>query len=120
MKKVNHYASGMNKAKYYYDQGARTMQRATNIRNALPQADKPEWIQYKMHEALELEKIAIRDKGRALQIMQDFPVEYNYGWDNDVSPEILAEYFKNPLVKLPPEEVFRKVPPEEKKEPEVV
>ena len=118
MKKMNHYASGMNKAKYYEHKGERTYSRAGNIREILPEADKPEWIQYKMHEALELEKLAIRDKGRALQIYQDFPVEYNYGWDNDVTLKELARFFNNPLINLPPEEVFKKVPKEEKKKPE--
>ncbi len=118
MKKMNHYASGMNKAKYYERKGERTMARANAIREILEEADKPEWIQYKMHEAFELEKLAIRDKGRALQIYQNFPVEYNYGWDNDVSPEELARFFNNPIINLPPEEVFKRIPPQEKKEPE--
>jgi tetratricopeptide (TPR) repeat protein len=118
MKKMNHYASGMNKAKYYENKGERTKARADNIRQLLLDADKPEWIQYKMHEAFQLEKLAIRDKGRALQIYQDFPVEYNYGWDDDVTPEELAKFFNNPLVKLPPEVVFKVKPSEVKKEPE--
>jgi tetratricopeptide (TPR) repeat protein len=118
MKKMNHYASGMNKAKYYEYKGERTLSRANNIREIILEADKPEWIQYKMHEAFELEKLAIRDKGRAIQIYQDFPVEYNYGWDNDVTPEELAKFFNNPVVNLPPEEVFKRVPPDKKKEPE--
>ena len=106
---MNHYASGMNKAKYYEHKGERTMARANAIRDILKDADKPEWIQYKMHEAFELEKLAIRDKGRALQIYQDFPVEYNYGWDNDVTAEELARFFNNPVINLPPEEVFTEV-----------
>jgi hypothetical protein len=118
MRKMNHYASGMNKAKYYERKGETTYKRANSIREILFEADKPEWMQYKMHEALELEKLSIRDKGRALQIYQDFPVEYNYGWDNDVSAEELKKFFKNPIVNLPPEQVFKKVPPEEKKQPE--
>ncbi len=118
MKKMNHYASGMNKAKYYEHKGERTIARANSIRLVLLEADKPEWVQYKMHEAFELEKLAIRDKGRALQIYQDFPVEYYYGWENDVTPEEVAKFFNNPVINLPPEEVFKRVPPEEKKEPE--
>ena len=110
MKKMNHYASGMNKAKYYEHKGERTKARADNIRELLLEADKPEWIQYKMHEAFQLEKLAIRDKGRALQIYQDFPVEYNYGWDDDVTPEELAVFFNNPIIKLPPEVVFKNIP----------
>ncbi|MBN1949557.1 MAG: hypothetical protein JW801_00035 [Bacteroidales bacterium] len=118
MKKMNHYASGMNKAKYYERKGEQTISRANSIRDVLLEADKPEWIQYKMHEALQLEKLAIRDKGRALQIYQDFPVEYNYGWEDDVSMKELEKFFKNPLVKLPPEDAFKKALPEERKEPE--
>lgn len=118
MKKMNHYASGMNKAKYYERKGESSIRRANNIRNLLEEADKPEWIQYKMHEALELEKLAIRDKGRALQIYQDFPVEYNYGWDDDVTDEELKKFFNNPIVNLPPEDVFKKKKPEEVKPPE--
>ncbi|RPJ78916.1 MAG: hypothetical protein EHM20_02745 [Alphaproteobacteria bacterium] len=118
MKKMNHYASGMNKAKYYEYKGERTIARSNSIRDILLEADKPEWIQYKMHEAFELEKLAIRDKGRALQIYQDFPVEYNYGWNNDVTPEELTKFFNNPVVNLPPEEVFKKLPPDQQKLPE--
>ena len=118
MKKMNHYASGLHKAIYYERKGESSIRRANSIREILLEADKPEWIQYKMHEALELEKLAIRDKGRALQIYQDFPVEYNYGWENDVTHEELARFFNDPVVNLPPEEVFKKVPPDQKKEPE--
>jgi hypothetical protein len=118
MRKMNHYAAGMNKAKYYEQKAESTMKRAENIRELLLEADKPEWMQYKMHEALVLEKLAIRDKGRALQIYEDFPVEYNYAWDNDVTPDELAKFYNNPVVNLPPEEVFKKNPKDEQKEPE--
>lgn len=112
MRKMNHYASGMNKAKYYEIKGESTLEKSIRIRNVIHEANKAEWIQYKMHEALELEKLAIRDVGRALQVYQDFPVEYNYGWDNDVTPEQLAKFFDNPSVKLPPEDAFTKKPVE--------
>ncbi|MBN1598056.1 MAG: hypothetical protein JW894_07160 [Bacteroidales bacterium] len=110
MRKMNHYASGLNKAKYYERKAEQTIRRSNRIREFLLEADKPEWIQYKMHEALELEKKAIRNKGRALQIYQDFPVEYNYGWDDDVSDEELARFFNDPSVKLPPDDIFKKKP----------
>jgi len=118
MKKMNHYAAGLSKAKYYELKGERNLRRATSIREFLLEADKPEWIQYKMHEAFQLEKLAVRNKGRALQIYQDFPVEYNYGWENDVTPEELAKFFKNPLIKLPPEDIFKRKPVEEREIPE--
>jgi hypothetical protein len=110
MRKIQHYASGINKAKYYAQKGQKTMDKALRIREIVQEADKPEWIQYKMHEAVELEKLAIRDRGRALNIFQDFPVEYDYQWDDDVSTEILEEFFKNPIVNVPPDEVFKKKP----------
>jgi hypothetical protein len=110
MRKIQHYASGVNKAKYYEQKGEKTLYKALSIREIIQVADKPEWIQYKMHEAIELEKLAIRDKGRALNIYQDFPVEYDYHWADDVSTEILAEYFKNPIINVPPDEVFKKKP----------
>lgn len=108
MRKIQHYASGVNKAKYYEQKGEKTMNKALRIREIVQEADKPEWIQYKMHEAIELEKLAIRDWGRALNIFQDFPVEYDYHWDDDVSTEILEEFYKNPIVNVPPDEVFKK------------
>jgi len=110
MKKIQHYASGVNKAKYYEQKGERTINKSLSIREIILVADKPEWIQYKMHEALELEKLAIRDKGRALNIYQDFPIEYDYQWQDDISAEVLAEYYKNPIVNVPPDEVFKKKP----------
>jgi hypothetical protein len=121
-RKIQHYASGINKAKYYEQKGEKTYNKSLNIREIILIADKPEWIQYKMHEALELEKLAIRDKGRALNIYQDFPVEYDYGWNDDVTKEQLDEIFKNPIVNLPSEEIFKKkpLPVEVPKEEEVI
>lgn len=110
MKKDQQFAAGMNKATYYRQTSKKTKEKADRIRDLLLQADKPEWIQYKMNEAFQLEKLAIRDIGRALQIYQDFPVEYNYGWDDDISDEQLAKIFKNPIVNLPPEDVFKAKP----------
>jgi hypothetical protein len=109
-KKLQHYASGINKAKYYEQKGEKTHNKSLMIREVILIADKPEWIQYKMHEAFELEKLAIRDKGRALNIYQDFPVEYDYRWNDDVTAEQLADIFKNPIVNIPTEDVFKKKP----------
>lgn len=106
MKKMQHYAAGMQKAKYYEQRAERTLEKSVAIREVVLIADKPGWIQYKMAEALELEKMAIRDKGRALQIMQDFPVEYNYGWENDVTAEEVARAFKDPAINRPPDDLF--------------
>jgi hypothetical protein len=120
MRKMNHYAAGMNKAKYYEQKGEKTLEKSLRIREIILEADKPEWIQYKMHEAIELEKLAIRDKGRALQIYQDFPVEYNYGWDDDVTAEELAKIFNNPIVNVPPEKLFTNRVVIDEKEPPII
>jgi hypothetical protein len=109
-RKLEHYASGINKAKYYEQKGEETHNKSLKIREIILIADKPEWIQYKMHEALELEKLAIRDKGRALNIYQDFPVEYDYEWNDDITADQLAKIYKNPIVNIPSEEVFKKKP----------
>jgi hypothetical protein len=121
-KKLQHYASGINKAKYYEQKGEKNHDKSLKIREIILIADKPEWIQYKMHEALELEKLAIRDKGRALNIYQDFPVEYDYRWEDDVTSEQLAKIYKNPIVNVPSDEVFKKktVPLDKPKEEAVV
>ena len=68
--------------------------------------EKADLIQYKMAEALELEKLSIRDRGRALQIYQDFPVEYDYAWEDDVTSEQVDAAFKDPAISRPPEDLF--------------
>jgi hypothetical protein len=105
-KKANHHAAGMQKAKYYERMAVKNMNMALLLREGIVEGDRIDWVEYKMEEALELEKLAIRDQGRALQIYQDFPVEYNYGWEDDVTPEEVAEAFKNPVVNKPPEELY--------------
>lgn len=114
MKKMNHYAAGINKAKYYEMKANTNIKYANSIRDIILEADKSVWIQYKMAEALELEKLAIRDRGRALQIYQDFPVEYNYGWDDDVTPEQVEKAFGDHIVNRPPENLFVQKPKEKK------
>ena len=106
MKKMNHYASGLKKAKFYEIKGKQHLERAGNIHDIVIIADKPGWIQYKMSESIEYQKLAVRDKGRALQIMQDFPVEYNYNWENDVTQEEVDALLGDKAVKRPPEDLF--------------
>lgn len=113
MKEMHHYSSGLLKAKYYEIRAGKGMDRADNIREIVALADKPGWMQYKMSEALELEKLAIRDKGRALNIMQDFPVEYDYGWENDVTPEEVEAALGDPVINRPPDDLFVQKPVEE-------
>jgi hypothetical protein len=105
-RKMNHYAAGVNKARLYERKGSKAYERALSIRDLLLMMEKPDLIQYKMAEALELEKLSIRDRGRALQIYQDFPVEYNYGWEDDVTPEQVEAAFQDAAISRPPEDLF--------------
>jgi hypothetical protein len=106
MNKLEHTATGVNKAKYYERKGAKAYDKALATRDLIMMLEKHDLIEYKMAEALELEKLAIRDRGRAVQIFQDFPVEYNYGWDDDVTPEEVEAAYKDPAVSRPPDDLF--------------
>ncbi len=110
MNKQYSYASGLNKAKFYDRKASKAYDRALSIRDLILMFEKPELVQYKMAEALELEKLSIRDRGRALQIYQDFPVEYNYGWDDDVTPSQVEAAFKDPAISKPPDDLFVQKP----------
>ena len=110
MKTMHHYSSGLLKAKFYEIRSEKGMSRAASIREIVDLADKPGWLQYKMSEAIELEKLAIRDKGRALNIMQDFPVEYDYGWENDVTLDEVEAALGDPAINRPPDDLFVQKP----------
>jgi hypothetical protein len=105
-RKINHYAAGVNKAKFYERKAEKAYERALSIRDLLAQMEKWDLIQYKMAEALELEKLSIRDRGRSLQIYQDFPVEYDYAWEDDVSQEQVDAAFKDPAISRPQDDLF--------------
>lgn len=105
-KKINHYAAGVNKAKFYEKKGSKAYDRALSIRDLVQMMEKADLIQYKMAEALELEKLSIRDRSRSLQIYQDFPVEYDYGWPDDVTEEEVNAAFKDPAISRPPDDLF--------------
>jgi hypothetical protein len=104
--KQNKYAFGVNKARFYERKSSKAHERALNIRDILMMMEKFDLIQYKMAEALELEKLSVRDRGRALQIYQDFPVEYDYGWEDDVTEDQVNAAFKDPAISRPPEDLF--------------
>jgi hypothetical protein len=106
MNKSNHYAAGMQKAKYYESKALRGLNRALLKRDIAAEADRFEAALYQIGEAFELEKLAIRDQGRAVQIYQDFPVEYNYGWEDDVTLEEVLAMNRNPVIKEPPQDIF--------------
>jgi len=117
MKKVQHFAAGVEKGKYYESQARKHLLMAEQRRDQALWTDRFEYARLKIREANELEKEAINDQGRALQIYSDYPVEYNYEWENDVTLEEIYEIYKNPAVNEPPEDIYATVDPKAKVDP---
>ncbi len=109
MSRNNHRASGMEKAKYYEGTGTRSYNRSIIRRKQVTESDRFEYSYEIMQDALEHEKMAVRDRGRALQICTDYPVEYNYGWADDKSLEEIVKIMKDPIVHEPPKDIFATV-----------
>ncbi len=109
MRKVQHYAAGVEKGKYYEGQARKNLAVARQRREQASVNEKFKYALLKLKEAYELEETTIRDQGRALQVYVDYPVEYNYGWDNDITLEEITELFRNPAIKEPPEDIFATV-----------
>ncbi|MBN2213954.1 MAG: hypothetical protein JW723_06910 [Bacteroidales bacterium] len=117
MKKVQHFAAGVEKGKYYESQSRKHMLMAQQRRDQASWTDRYEYARVKIREANELENEAIRDQGRALQIYTDYPVEYNYEWENDITLEEVYEIYKNPAVNEPPEDIYATVDTDAKVDP---
>jgi hypothetical protein len=109
MTKNNHRASGMDKARYYEGTARKTMNRAVIRRTQVTEGDRFEYALSIMKDALNLEKLAIRDQGRAMQVCADYPVEYNYGWENDLTLDQILAILKDPIVHEPPTDIFATV-----------
>ncbi len=109
MSRMNHRASGMEKAKYYEGTATRSLNRSLIRRSQVKESDRYEYSLEIMQDALEYEKLAVRDQARALQICTDYPVEYNYGWDDDKSLEEIVKIMKDPIVHEPPKDIFATV-----------
>jgi hypothetical protein len=109
MSRTNHRASGMEKAKYYEGTALKSYNRSLIRRQQVKESDRFEYSLEIMNDAMEYEKLAVRDQGRALQICTDFPVEYNYGWDDDKSLEEIVKIMKDPIVNEPPKDIFATV-----------
>jgi hypothetical protein len=114
MSRVNHHASGMDKALYYEGKALKTYNRGLIRREQVREGDRFEYALFIMNDALKLEKLSIRDEGRAVQICLDYPVEYNYGWDDDKTLEEIVALMKDPVVNEPPEDIFATVDKETK------
>jgi hypothetical protein len=109
MSRNNHRASGMEKARYYEGTAIKSHNRSIIRRQQVLESDRYEYSLEIMEDALEFEKLAVRDQGRALQICMDYPVEYNYGWDDDKSLEEIVKIMKDPIVHEPPKDIFATV-----------
>jgi len=117
MEKANHRAAGMDKAKYYELTANQYMKRAL-IR--YEQSEESERYAYSMkilEDANDLAHLAVRNAGRALQIGMDYPVEYNYGWEDDKTLEEVIVLMRDPNVNEPPEDIFATVDEEKEVDP---
>lgn len=109
MNRINHRASGMEKAKYYEGSALKYQNRALIRHMQVTESDRYEYSLEIMNDAIEYEKLAVRDQGRSLQICVDYPVEYNYGWEDDKSLEEIVKIMKDPNVHEPPTDIFATV-----------
>jgi hypothetical protein len=109
MNRVNHRASGMEKAKYYAGSALKNHNRSLIRRQQVTESDLFDYSKEIMEDAVEYEKISVRDQGRSLQICIDYPVEYNYGWDDDLSLEQIVKIMKDPIVHEPAKDIFATV-----------
>jgi hypothetical protein len=99
----------MDKARYYEGTAQKTMNRSLIRREQVMEGDRFEYALSIMKDAYNLEKLAIRDQGRAMQICADYPVEYNYGWENDLTLDQILAILKDPIVHEPPADIFATV-----------
>lgn len=106
MAKDSHRASGMDKARYYEGKSLKSYNRGLIRRQQVTEGDRFEYARIIMEDAMKLEKLAIRDEGRALQICVDYPVEYDYGWQDDKTLEEIVALMRDPALNEPPEDIF--------------
>ncbi len=114
--KAGRYAIGLEKAKYLESVAHKAFKKAQMNRNLVSETYVFEEAINYLNQANHHEIVAIRDQGRALQIYQDFPVEYEYGWEDDVDiKEIIAK--KEAERKARNEKLFGAKQPKEESEP---
>lgn len=106
MSRSNHRAAGMAKAIYYENTSNKNIHRSLIRHAQVLESDRYSFSLRIMEDAVALGRLAIRDAGRAVQICMDFPVEYNYGWDDDKTLEEVVALMKDPNVNEPPEDIF--------------
>jgi hypothetical protein len=111
---VSHYAAGMDKARYYEQEALKNNNRGLIRREQVLESDRFEYALLIMNDASHLEKLSIRDQGRALQICNDYPVEYNYGWEDDKTLAEIVDIMRDPAINEPPADIFATVDKEAK------
>lgn len=91
-RKENHVPIGLEKARYL-ELEANIAYEKSKVRRQFAEESKDflEAVSY-VNKANKLDAEALQNMGRALQIYQDFPVEYNYQWTDDIDiEEIIAQ-----------------------------
>lgn len=81
---LGHYVTGIEKAKYYERMATRALGRGETRRGDAEVAKKFNDAHYNIAEGNSYFYQSMRSQGRALQIYQDYPIEYDYGWENDI------------------------------------
>ncbi len=91
-RKEGHVPIGLEKARYLELEAGIAYDKATVRKQfARESMDFLEAVSY-VNQCNKLEAEALQNMGRALQIYQDFPVEYNYQWVDDINiEEIIAQ-----------------------------
>ena len=117
MERANHRAAGMDKAIYYERTAKQNIKRALIRYEQVEESDRYAYSMKILENANELAQLAIRNAGRALQICVDFPVEYNYGWEDDKTLEEVIALMRDPNVNEPPEDIFATVDQEKEVDP---
>jgi hypothetical protein len=85
------YTAGLENARRLEKEAAQYMAKAIQNRNAAAQFPNDYVRTYaRLYEAIALEIIAVKKLGRSLQMYQDWPIEYNYGFDEDIEVDLFA------------------------------
>ncbi|MBN2480346.1 MAG: hypothetical protein JXB19_01295 [Bacteroidales bacterium] len=109
MDKANHRAAGMDKARYYENVSGKNMNRSLIRHAQVLESDRYEYSLKILEDAVKLGRLAVRDASRTVQICTDYPVEYNYGWEDDKTLEEIIALMRDPNINEPPEDIFATV-----------
>jgi len=80
------YKDNIDRGMHYYHRSSVYLKKAKDNRRKLKKLTAYENYYYSLLETFEFERMGIINLARALRIFQDWPVEYNYEWDDYVRP----------------------------------